>query len=109
MTEAKRVLVAGATGNQGGALSRELLARGHHVRALTRSPGGERAATLREAGAEIVPGVIQEFEVESLAEWERMRAEMFASPEFQQRQASGEPPFVGGHMEFWTIEATYGE
>jgi hypothetical protein len=47
--------------------------------------------------------------VESLAEWERMRAEMFASPEFQQRQASGEPPFVGGHMEFWTIEATYGE
>jgi len=47
--------------------------------------------------------------VESLAEWERMRAEMFASPEFQQRQASGEPPFVGGHMDFWTIEATYGE
>jgi hypothetical protein len=30
-------------------------------------------------------------------------------PGFQQRQASGEPPFVGGHMEFWTIEATYGE
>jgi len=60
MTEAKRVLVAGATGNQGGALSRELLARGHHVRALTRSPGGERAATLREAGAEIVPGDLEQ-------------------------------------------------
>lgn len=60
MTEAKLVLVAGATGNQGGALSRQLLGRGHHVRALTRSPGAERAAALREAGAEIVHGDLEQ-------------------------------------------------
>jgi hypothetical protein len=52
--------------------------------------------------------VIQEVEVESLGEWERVRAEMFASPEFQQAQASGEPPFEGGQMEFYTIEAATG-
>jgi uncharacterized protein YbjT (DUF2867 family) len=34
-----RVLVAGATGYLGGFVARELLARGHHVRALARTPG----------------------------------------------------------------------
>ena len=51
--------------------------------------------------------VVQEFEVESLAEWERQRAVMFSDPEFQQRQASSDPPFESGRMEFYTIEATF--
>ncbi len=77
--------------------------------AMKRIGGSDRRARILTDLSGPFHTVIQEFEVESLAEWERMRAEMFASPEFQQRQASGEPPFVGGHMEFWTIEATYGE
>ena len=50
------VLVAGATGQQGGAVARLLLDKGHRVRALTRRPGSEPAADLRTAGAEIQEG-----------------------------------------------------
>lgn len=50
------VLVTGATGNQGGALARRLLAAGHHVRALTRDPNSARAGALRAAGAELFAG-----------------------------------------------------
>ena len=46
--------VTGATGQQGGHLARRLLARGHHVRALTRSPEGAPARALRQAGAEVL-------------------------------------------------------
>ena len=38
------VLVTGATGKQGGHLVRELTARGHSVRALTRKPESPAAA-----------------------------------------------------------------
>jgi predicted transcriptional regulator len=48
--------------------------------------------------------VIQEMEVESLAEWERIRAAMFANSEFQQAQANSSSPFVSGRTEFYTIE-----
>ncbi|WP_214412170.1 NmrA/HSCARG family protein [Sphaerisporangium fuscum] len=47
------VAVTGATGAQGGATARALLAAGHHVRALTRHPGSPAAGTLRELGAEV--------------------------------------------------------
>ncbi len=50
------VLVTGATGNQGGALTRALLRRGHHVRALTRRPESPAAVELKRLGAEIVSG-----------------------------------------------------
>ncbi len=50
------VLVIGATGKQGGAVSRSLLGKGHQVKALTRSPGSEAARVLREMGAEVVQG-----------------------------------------------------
>ena len=50
------VLVTGATGKQGGHLVRELLARGHSVRALTRKPESPAAAALAERGVTIVPG-----------------------------------------------------
>src|SRR5688572_7613662 len=36
MTTKRSVLVAGATGQQGGAVARALLSRGHRVKALTR-------------------------------------------------------------------------
>ncbi|MEQ8205226.1 MAG: SDR family NAD(P)-dependent oxidoreductase, partial [Woeseia sp.] len=50
------VVVTGATGTQGGAVARELLARGYTVRALTRNPDQQAAADLRAAGAEVVQG-----------------------------------------------------
>ena len=55
-SETKRVLVTGSTGQQGGALARILLQRGHHVRAMTRKPDGPAAAQLARAGAEVVRG-----------------------------------------------------
>jgi len=48
------ILVMGATGNQGHAVARELLGRGHRVRATTRRPDGESARALAALGAEIV-------------------------------------------------------
>jgi uncharacterized protein YbjT (DUF2867 family) len=50
---AKTIVVTGASGQQGGHLSRLLLARGHHVRALTRNPDGAAARTLASLGAEL--------------------------------------------------------
>ncbi|MFH9705786.1 NmrA/HSCARG family protein [Streptomyces luteogriseus] len=47
------VAVTGATGAQGGAAARALLAAGHRVRALTRRPGSPAADTLRGLGAEV--------------------------------------------------------
>lgn len=46
--------ILGATGTQGGAVARALLARGQSVRALTRRPQGAEAAALAALGAEIV-------------------------------------------------------
>jgi uncharacterized protein YbjT (DUF2867 family) len=50
------VLVSGATGNQGGAVARALLSTGTPVRALVRDPADDRAVALREFGAELVRG-----------------------------------------------------
>ncbi|MBW4719345.1 NmrA/HSCARG family protein [Saccharothrix obliqua] len=49
-------LVTGATGAQGGALARLLLAAGHPVRALTRTPDSTAARQLEAAGAELAEG-----------------------------------------------------
>ncbi|HEX2313462.1 MAG TPA: NmrA/HSCARG family protein, partial [Thermomonospora sp.] len=46
--------VAGATGTQGGAVARALLADGRPVRALTRRPASPAAAELRRLGADVV-------------------------------------------------------
>ncbi len=50
------ILVMGGTGQQGGAVARELLKRGHEVRALTRRPGSPVARSLAGQGAKIVQG-----------------------------------------------------
>src|SRR3954471_12568608 len=54
MKKLSKVLVTGATGTQGGGVPRQLLERGHAVRALTRKPTGAPARALAALGAEIV-------------------------------------------------------
>lgn len=55
-THGKTILVTGATGNQGGATARHLLADGWRVRALVRDDTAPAAAALAAAGAELVRG-----------------------------------------------------
>lgn len=50
------VLVAGATGRQGGAVVRHMLPKGWKLRALTRNPKGYAARQLAEKGVELVQG-----------------------------------------------------
>jgi len=52
----KTVLVTGATGQQGGAVARHLLAKGFQVKALTRKPDSDKAKALAALGAEPVRG-----------------------------------------------------
>lgn len=54
------ILVAGATGQQGGATARQLLADGWRVRALTRDAGKREAKALAELGAEVVEGDMED-------------------------------------------------
>jgi len=53
MPKSITVVVAGATGKQGGAVARMLLHRGHKVRALTRRPSSPAAEALRTLGADL--------------------------------------------------------
>ena len=55
-----KILVTGATGQQGGAVARELLAAGHAVRAMTRKPDGDAAQALAALGAEVVAGDLED-------------------------------------------------
>jgi uncharacterized protein YbjT (DUF2867 family) len=50
------ILVTGATGKQGGATARRLLAAGRPVRALVRDPSAPAAVALAAAGAELARG-----------------------------------------------------
>jgi len=50
------ILVTGATGHQGGAVARHLVARGHPVTAMTRKPDGDAARALQGLGVEVVRG-----------------------------------------------------
>lgn len=52
----KMIAVIGATGQQGGAVARKLLADGWQVRALTRDVDKPAAQELKALGAEIAPG-----------------------------------------------------
>jgi uncharacterized protein YbjT (DUF2867 family) len=60
MSAKLNVLVTGATGKQGGHVVRELLARGHSVRAFTRKPESPAAGALAERGVTIVKGDFEE-------------------------------------------------
>src|SRR5260370_18444770 len=50
MGQKLNVVVAGATGKQGGAVVKTLLERGHEVRAVTRSTDSAKARELANAG-----------------------------------------------------------
>lgn len=56
MADKLNVLVTGATGKQGGHLVRELVSRGHSVRALTRKPESPAAVTLAKRGVTVISG-----------------------------------------------------
>ncbi len=62
MAEAKqkKILVTGATGQQGGAAVPNLLANGHRLRVMTRSP--EKAKSIRSPDVEVVQGDFQDKE-----------------------------------------------
>src|SRR5882757_5549852 len=60
MSTKRSVLVTGATGQQGGAVARALLSRGHRVKALTRKPDSAAARQLIAAGADLVTGDLGE-------------------------------------------------
>jgi hypothetical protein len=51
--------------------------------------------------------VIEELELESLAEWERLRAAIFSNPEIQAAEASLPDIIVSGQTEYYTIEGIY--
>ena len=60
MSDSLSVLVSGATGQQGGALARVLLEKGHRVRAFVRRPASPEAAELERLGAELAQGDFEE-------------------------------------------------
>jgi len=61
MVDAERsVLVSGATGRQGGAVVRHLLAMGWKPRALSRNPDGAAAQELVRLGVEVVQGDLED-------------------------------------------------
>ena len=55
-SERRKVVVTGATGLQGGAVTRHLLKEGWHVRGLTRNTASKRAQALRALGTEVMQG-----------------------------------------------------
>ena len=56
----RTIVVTGATGLQGGAVTRHLLSRGWRVCALTRNPKSEKAQAISALGAEVVQGDMAE-------------------------------------------------
>lgn len=55
-SERETIVVTGATGLQGGAVTRHLLKDGWHVRGLTRNPASKQAQALAALGADVVQG-----------------------------------------------------
>jgi hypothetical protein len=51
--------------------------------------------------------VVQEVELESLAEWERLRTVIFSNPEVQEAEAGMPDLIVSGQTEYYTIEAEW--
>jgi hypothetical protein len=51
--------------------------------------------------------VVEELELESLAEWERLRAVIFSNPQVREAEASLPDLIVSGQLEYYTIEGMY--
>jgi uncharacterized protein YbjT (DUF2867 family) len=58
----RKILVTGATGQQGGSLARLLLQKKHKVYALTRNTQSSAAQDLRNKGADIIKGDLDDFD-----------------------------------------------
>jgi hypothetical protein len=84
-----------------GELAKEMLAGAQQVRETY--GGGSRSIVLTDMSGRF-DTVVQEIEVESLAEWERTRAEMFTRPEFRESFARTAPLIESGTTEFYNIE-----
>ena len=84
MTEGKTIVVSGATGQQGGAVARHLLAGDWPVRALSRDPAGAAAQTFAGSVAEVVKADLDD------------RASIEAALAGVHGVFSVQTPFVGG-------------
>jgi uncharacterized protein YbjT (DUF2867 family) len=62
VTNQRKILVTGATGQQGGSLARLLLQKKHKVYALTRNTQSSAAQDLRNRGANIVKGDLDDYD-----------------------------------------------
>lgn len=60
MNNPKVIFVTGVTGNQGGAVARNLINKGFKVRALTRNPTSAQAQNLRKQQVDIIEGDLNE-------------------------------------------------
>ena len=60
MSQKLAVVVTGATGQQGGAVVKSLLERGHEVRAVTRNTGSAKAKELANAGVTLVRSSLED-------------------------------------------------
>ena len=60
MSQKLAVVVTGATGNQGGAVVKGLLERGHAVRAVTRDTDSAKARELAKAGVTLVRASLED-------------------------------------------------
>jgi uncharacterized protein YbjT (DUF2867 family) len=60
VSEKLTVVVTGATGQQGGAVVKSLLARGHEVRAVTRNTDSEKAKALAAAGVPLLRASLED-------------------------------------------------
>lgn len=60
MNNPKVIFVTGVTGNQGGAVARNLINKGFKVRALTRNPTSAQAQNLRKQQIDIIEGDLNE-------------------------------------------------
>jgi uncharacterized protein YbjT (DUF2867 family) len=56
MNNSKTIFVTGGTGNQGGAVAKNLLQNGFTVKVLTRNPESANAQNLKRLNAEIIKG-----------------------------------------------------
>jgi uncharacterized protein YbjT (DUF2867 family) len=56
MAESRTVLITGLTGNQGGAVARELAGKGFALRGMTRKPDSDAAKAAAKAGVTMVKG-----------------------------------------------------
>jgi uncharacterized protein YbjT (DUF2867 family) len=60
MSQKLTVVVTGATGQQGGAVVKNLLERGHEVRAVTRSPDSMKARDLANTGVRLIRASLED-------------------------------------------------